>query len=125
MQRKVVPFSPFHARIVIRPCTRIERGFDFLGYQFGPEGLNVALKTVEKFVERAIRLYEQEPEEALASARLGLYLRRRVRWAGAGLGFTSGRRILGFGPPCKSRPPALARRSVRNSGTMGLRAGKM
>ncbi len=30
------------------------------------------------FVARAIRLYEQEPGEALASARLGLYVRRWV-----------------------------------------------
>ncbi len=37
------------------------------------------------FVARAIRLYEQEPGEALASARLGLYVRRWVRWAGAGV----------------------------------------
>ena len=34
--------------------------------------------TIEQFVERAIRLYEQEPGEALAVARLGLYVRR---WA--------------------------------------------
>ena len=43
---------------------RIERGFDFLGYHFGPDGLSVAKKTVENFVARAIRLYEQEPGEA-------------------------------------------------------------
>ncbi len=42
---------------------RIERGFDFLGYHFGPEGLTLAAKTVENFVARAIRLYEQEPGE--------------------------------------------------------------
>ncbi len=65
---------------------RIERGFDFLGYYFRPEGLSVAKKTIERFVARCIRLYEQEPEEALASARLGRYVRRWIRWAGAGLG---------------------------------------
>ncbi len=64
---------------------RIERGFDFLGYHFGPAGLSVAAKTIERFVARAIRLYEQEPGEALASARLGLYVRRWVGWAGAGV----------------------------------------
>ena len=64
---------------------RIEKGFDFLGYHFGPDGLSVATKTVENFVARAIRLYEQEPGEACASARLGLYVRRWVRWVGAGL----------------------------------------
>ena len=55
------------------------------GYHFGPDGLSVAKKTVENFVARAIRLYEQEPEEAGASARLGSYVRRWVRWTGAGL----------------------------------------
>ena len=40
---------------------RIEKGFDFLGYHFGPEGLTLAAKTIEQFVERALRLYEQEP----------------------------------------------------------------
>ncbi len=65
---------------------RIERGFDFLGYHFGPEGITVAKKTIENFVARGIRLYEQEPGEASASARLGSYVRRWVGWAGAGLG---------------------------------------
>jgi len=32
---------------------RAERGFDFLGYHFTPDGLSVAEKTVERFVERA------------------------------------------------------------------------
>ncbi len=60
---------------------RIERGFDFLGYHFGPEGLTLAAKTIEQFVARAIRLYEQEPGKTFASSRLGLYVRRWVRWA--------------------------------------------
>ena len=64
---------------------RVERGFDFLGYHFGPEGLSVAKKTIEKFVERALRLYEQEPRELGGSSRLGLYVRRWVGWAKAGM----------------------------------------
>ena len=40
---------------------RIERGFDFLGSHFRPDRLSVAAKTIENFVARAIRLYEQEP----------------------------------------------------------------
>ena len=64
---------------------RIERGFDFLGYHFSREGLTVAKATIRKFVTRAIRLYEQEPGEAEASSRFGLYVRRWVRWTGAGL----------------------------------------
>ena len=64
---------------------RIEKGFDFLGYHFRPDRLSVAAKTIENFVARATRLYEQEPGEAEASARLGLYVRRWVRWTRAGL----------------------------------------
>ncbi len=69
---------------------RIEKGFDFLGFHFSRDGLTVAKATIEKFVERATRLYEQEPGEVLASARLGLYVRRWVRWADAGLGAARG-----------------------------------
>jgi len=64
---------------------RIEKGFDVLGCHFRPGELSVAKKTVENFVARAIRLYEQEPEEAGASSRVGAYVRRWVRWAEAGL----------------------------------------
>jgi hypothetical protein len=64
---------------------RIERGFDFLGYHFGQEGLSVAKTTIENFVEPAIRLYEQEPGKACASARLGSYVRRWVGWTTAGV----------------------------------------
>ena len=65
---------------------RTERGFDFLGYHFGPEGLTMAAKTIEQFVERALRLYEQEPGELGGPSRLRLYVRRWVWWAHAGLG---------------------------------------
>jgi hypothetical protein len=65
---------------------RIERGFDFLGFHFSRTGLTVAKATIEKFVERASRLYEQEPGEVFASTRFGMYVRRWVRWAAAGLG---------------------------------------
>ncbi len=50
-----------------------------------PGRLSVAKRTVENFVARAIRLYEREPEEVLASSRLGLYVRRWVRRVQAGL----------------------------------------
>ena len=73
---------------------RIERGFDFLGYHFGPEGLSVAKKTIERFVERAIRLYEQEPREAMASSRFGEYVRRWVRWAGRGCNIGTEARLV-------------------------------
>ena len=45
---------------------RIERGFDFLGYHFSRDGLRIAKATVEKFAERATRLYEQDRKEPLS-----------------------------------------------------------
>ncbi len=55
---------------------RTGRGFDFLGYHFGPEGLAIAQKTLNNFVERAIRLYEQGPGALSGSTRLGEYAKR-------------------------------------------------
>ena len=59
---------------------RTEKGFDFLGFHFSPEGVSVAGKTMERFLARAVRLYEQELGESFGSLLLGLYVRRRVRW---------------------------------------------
>jgi len=61
-----------------------EQGFDFLGYHFVPEGLAIAHKTLENFVERVIRLYERGPGEPCGSTRLGEYVKRWVRWAEVG-----------------------------------------
>lgn len=47
---------------------RIEKRFDFLGYHFSPERLSMAEKTIEKFLARAVRLYEQEQEEPFGSS---------------------------------------------------------
>ena len=63
----------------------IEKGFDFLGYHFSPEGLSVAKNTIERFIARAIRLYEQEREEPCGSPLLGLYAKRWVRWLYGGI----------------------------------------
>jgi RNA-directed DNA polymerase len=63
---------------------RIEKGFDFLGYHISPEGLSVARKTVENFIERSARLYGREPEGGVSSPRLGLYVKRWCRWVHAG-----------------------------------------
>lgn len=65
---------------------RIEKGFDFLGYHISPQGLGLARKTVENFLARAVRLYEQEREAPAGPSVLGLYVRRWVRWAKGGLG---------------------------------------
>jgi hypothetical protein len=64
---------------------RIERGFDFLGYHFSPDGLSVAKETMKQFVEHATRLYEQEPGEPCGSSRLGLYVKRWLQWVTAGI----------------------------------------
>ena len=61
---------------------RISRGFDFLGYRFQSDGLvGVARQTVERFVERATRLYEQGAD----SERIGEYVRRWLRWVHSGM----------------------------------------
>jgi hypothetical protein len=59
---------------------RIEKGFEFLGYHFSPEGLSMAEKTIGKFHARPVRLYEQEPGESFGSPLLGLYVRRWSAW---------------------------------------------
>jgi hypothetical protein len=64
---------------------RIERGFDFLSYHFSLDGLKVAKATIQRFVERATRLYEHEAGSTSGSSRFGTYVRRRAGWATAGL----------------------------------------
>ncbi len=60
---------------------RIEKGFDFLGYHIHPDGVTLAKATVERFIEKAARLYEQERH----SGALGLYVRRWLGWASGAL----------------------------------------
>ena len=64
---------------------KIERGFDFLGYRFSREGLAVAPKTVEQFVARLTRLYEQKKTAPDFEAALGDYVRRWCGWATGGV----------------------------------------
>jgi RNA-directed DNA polymerase len=59
---------------------RTERGFDFLGYHFAPDGLSIATKTIERFHERIARLYEQGAD----SRRIGQYVRKWCMWVTAG-----------------------------------------
>jgi len=61
---------------------RIERGFDFLGYHLAPGRLPLARATVERFLERAHRLYEQDRREPQGSLRSDAYIRRWCGWAG-------------------------------------------
>ena len=64
---------------------RTEKGFDFLGYRFNQESLQVAAKIFNNFVRRAVQLYEEEREEPSGSSRLELYVKRWVRWMLSGL----------------------------------------
>ncbi len=57
---------------------RTEKGFDFLGYHFSPDGLSLAEKTIENFISHTVRLYEQKREEPSGSPLLGLYIRQRL-----------------------------------------------
>jgi len=59
----------------------------------------VAEKTIEKFLVRAVRLYEQEQREPFASPSLGLYVRRWMRWA-KGLASPSTLSLDAFKLPC-------------------------
>lgn len=63
---------------------RIEKGFDFLGYQYGRAGISLAGKTIDNFISKALRLYEQEPVQTRLE-RLGEYTKRWVRWTTSGL----------------------------------------
>ena len=63
---------------------RIEKEFDFLAYHFSRDGIMVAKATMEKFVARASRLYEQDREELISPSRLGMYVNRWRGWVGSG-----------------------------------------
>jgi len=59
----------------------IARGFDFLGFRFGANGLTVALQTMERCALRITRLYEQGAD----CCRIGDYVRRWKTWIKDGL----------------------------------------
>jgi RNA-directed DNA polymerase len=61
---------------------RVSRGFEFLGYAITTPGIvGVAKKTLERFVERVTRLYEQ----GVDSIRIADYVRRWRVWVVSGL----------------------------------------
>jgi RNA-directed DNA polymerase len=64
---------------------RMEKGFEFPGYHFGPTGLRVARATIERFVDRAARLYEQQRTRPHGPSPFGAYVRRWVGWATGGV----------------------------------------
>lgn len=64
--------------------SRVEKGFEFLGYHFGRDGLSLASKTIDNFLSKALRLYEQEMVQTRFE-RLGEYTKRWLRWTTYGL----------------------------------------
>jgi RNA-directed DNA polymerase len=69
---------------------KIEKGFDFLGYHFSTEQLQLANITVRKHVERYRKLYEQLQRKKANSEELAFvlvqYVKRWQCWCTAGLG---------------------------------------
>ena len=59
--------------------SKLPKGFEFLGYHYGLDGLSLAGKTIDNFISKALRLYEQEPVQTRLE-RLGEYTKRWVRW---------------------------------------------
>jgi len=55
---------------------RTERGFDYLGYFLKPDELTVSDKTVKRFANRIVRLYEQGAD----SVRIGQYVVKWQQW---------------------------------------------
>jgi hypothetical protein len=63
---------------------RVDKGFEFLGYHYGCDGLGLAGKTIDNFISKALRLYEQWPVQTRRE-RLGGYTKRWMRWTTSGL----------------------------------------
>ena len=69
----------------------ISRGFDFLGYHFSPDGLTLARRTIENFLQKVSRLYEQErllPHNQVAALEVKItrYIERWRGWTLGGFG---------------------------------------
>lgn len=64
---------------------RTGRGFDFLGYRFSPEGLEIARGTWMKHQERIAQLYEQGAGQAC----IGQYVLNWQRWAAAAVALSA------------------------------------
>lgn len=94
---------------------RIERGFDFLGYHFSPAGLAVAKKTIDNFIEKASRLYEQERSAVSAATALEMYVRRWVGWAKGGFKGLAYRGISPITGRSLRAPPSLTYAPIRGA----------
>jgi len=59
---------------------RADKGFDFLGFRFSPNGTGLAPKSIENFASRLTRLYEQKKTAPEGAALLRDYVMRWLRW---------------------------------------------
>jgi len=64
---------------------RIEKGLDFLGYQFGLPELGLAEKTITNAVNKVRQLYEQKQSAPKRAVALDDYIIRWLRWVNAGI----------------------------------------
>ena len=64
---------------------RIQKGFDFLGYQFGEEKLTVSKRTLDNHIRRLTQLYEQKKSHPNWMALLDDYRQRWVTWVYSGI----------------------------------------
>jgi hypothetical protein len=64
---------------------RLEKVFDFLGYQFGEEKLSVSKPTLENHIRRLTQLYEQKKSHPNWMALLDDYRQRWVTWVYSGI----------------------------------------
>lgn len=67
---------------------RIKAGFDFLGYQFKNEGLSASKSTIQNYIFRLSRLYEQKKSHPNWMTYLEDYRQHWFCWAKAGLNVT-------------------------------------
>jgi hypothetical protein len=59
---------------------RIEKGFDFLGYQFGQEKITVSKRTLQNHIRRLMQLYEQKKHLPNWKMLLDDYRQHWVTW---------------------------------------------
>lgn len=62
----------------------IEKGFHFLGYHFSPQGLSLAEKTVQNFLEKARLIHGGDSGPSVKEG-LSDYVKTWLRWANSGL----------------------------------------
>jgi hypothetical protein len=83
---------------------RIARGFDFLGFWFTSTRVGLAWKTIERFVARITRLYEQ----GASAGRIGAYVRHwRRGYSRVGL--------MGVGQKSARKSSCVARRNAEST----------